>query len=195
MKNGLLRLTDEKDIFYDSIEKIYRYRMHCSNCGIEVQPCRCYNDLDRLLCDIDDHLADKPCSAKCSLLLWEDDDYLDEIMQEVGLTLDSKKCLSKLTDIQLDEIVADYDKNDVFEALYNTKSNISFLHLRLETCTRDEKIEIIIAMDDVENILWNNNISYHPDIKDLTEEQALKLARILVKEGDFDYPGGEDCTL
>lgn len=29
MKEGFVRITGMPDVFYDSIEKLYRYRMHC----------------------------------------------------------------------------------------------------------------------------------------------------------------------
>lgn len=41
MKDGLIRLTNEKDIVYDSIGKTYRYRMHCPKCGA-IGICKCY---------------------------------------------------------------------------------------------------------------------------------------------------------
>ena len=83
MKEGLIRLTDERDIFYDSIEKVYRYRMHCPNCGITIKNCMCYHDLDRLLDDIDEGIADYTCSAKCALFLGEWDE-LGEAKQAAG---------------------------------------------------------------------------------------------------------------
>ncbi len=85
MKKGLIRLTDEKDIFYDSIEKVYRYRMHCPNCAIVISKCRCYKDIDILLDDINDGIADYACSSKCVFLLCGDWDELTEAMQTAGI--------------------------------------------------------------------------------------------------------------
>ena len=84
MKDGLIRLTGEKDIFYDSVEKVYRYRMHCPGCGKAINNCMCYQNLDRLCRDIIDGIADYTCSAKCALMLggWDD---LDEAMQATGI--------------------------------------------------------------------------------------------------------------
>ncbi len=101
MKEGLIRLTDEKDIFYDSVEKVYRYRVHCPNCGKVANNCQCYMHLERLLADIDGGLADFTCSAKCALLFgdWSE---LSEAMQEAGL---HGKELEDLTEEEADRIL------------------------------------------------------------------------------------------
>ena len=68
MKDGFIRINDNNDIFYDSIEKVCRYRMHCSECEKLIPTCRCYHDLDCLLIDIEEGIADYTCSAKCCLV-------------------------------------------------------------------------------------------------------------------------------
>lgn len=35
MRHGLIRITGQPDLFYDSIQKEYRYRLHCPRCGKE----------------------------------------------------------------------------------------------------------------------------------------------------------------
>jgi hypothetical protein len=192
MKEGLIRLTDEKDIFYDSIEKVYRYRMHCPNCGKVALNCQCYHDLDRLLGDIDDGIADYTCSAKCALLIGEWDE-LDEAMASAGLSKDLKTCLSQLTEAQSLEELKGYDIESVLMELYNRGSDIPISHLK--NPTREEILEILWVMGDVKDILWNLGINYYPEPKDLTEEEASKVLDILTEDADFDYPSGEDCTI
>lgn len=192
MKDGLIRLTDEKDIFYDSIEKIFRYRMHCPNCGATISMCRCYFDLDRLLDDIDDDIADYTCSSKCALLLGEWDE-LPDAMQEAGFEKDLNECLNKLTDEQLRDELEGCSFESIANALIDKDSNIPISHLKHPS--REEQLEILKAMGDLKDVLWNNDIDYYPDIKELTEEQAKKVLEILTEDDDFDYPGGEDCTI
>lgn len=109
MKEGLIRLTDEKDVFYDSIEKVYRYRMRCPNCSKVGVNCRCYQDLDALLSDIGEGLADFTCSAKCALIIG-DWDELDEAMQEAGLQgMELKDLTEEEADIVLEILIQDAD--------------------------------------------------------------------------------------
>jgi len=88
MKEGLIRLTGEKDIFYDSAGKVYRYRMHCLNCDMVSTNCRCYHDLDDLLSDIDAGLANYTCSSICALLYGHFDEITDA-MEECGHSRDN----------------------------------------------------------------------------------------------------------
>ena len=102
MKDGLIRLKVNINIFYDSVIKQYRYRMHCPECGTEIQNgCRCYNDLDILLMDIDDGIADFTCSAKCCLAR-DDWDELGEAMQTAGLNIDYKDLSEEQSQTVLD---------------------------------------------------------------------------------------------
>lgn len=190
-KQGLIRIQGEENIWYDSDEKVYRYRMHCPNCKVAL-PCRCYQDLEALLGDIDDGIADFTCSAKCALLIGEWDE-LDEAMQEAGLTGDLRKCLSKLTNEQLDDVIRGYDLDDVLKALFDAKSNIPFSHLNQTLINREERVEIIFAMGDVKDVLWNHDISYYPEIESLTEDESRKLLDILNDGCDFDMASGEAC--
>lgn len=106
MKEGLVKLKNENDVFYISNEKIYRYRMHCPKCGKEAKPCICYQDLEDLLGDIDDGIADFCCSSKCALLIGEWDE-LGEAMQAAGLTDDIFCCpgIEDLTEEQAKKVL------------------------------------------------------------------------------------------
>lgn len=44
-KEGLIKLTGEDNLFYDSIEKVYRYRMHCPACT-KLSGCQCFECLE-----------------------------------------------------------------------------------------------------------------------------------------------------
>ncbi|MBE0522209.1 MAG: hypothetical protein IBX39_08120 [Candidatus Methanoperedenaceae archaeon] len=104
MKDELIKLTNEKDIFYDSIKKVYRYRMHCPNCGTVIKPYKCYHDLDVLRTDINEGLANYTCSSKCALLIgnWNN---IDEVVQLLGLDVDVKKDISELTEDQATQVL------------------------------------------------------------------------------------------
>lgn len=191
MKDGLIRLTDEKDIFYDSIERVYRYRQHCPQCNTVLKNCICYNDLDLLLNDIDDGISDYTCSSKCALLIG-DFDELNEAMQEVGLEKDIKTALKELTDTQRVEHIQCYQIEDVFVVLFSQGSSIPINHLK--DPSTEEQIEIIMAMGDAKDVLYNNEIDIHPEIEDLTEEQASQVLTILTEDGGFDAPHGDYCN-
>ena len=111
MKAGLIRLTDNKDIFYDSIEKTYRYRMCYQNCKQAILPCICYNKLDSLLKDIEEGINNYTCSSKCAVLAEGMSEEIIEIMQELGFDTNIK--LEDLTEKQANEIMNDiYENND-----------------------------------------------------------------------------------
>ena len=192
MKEGLIRITGEKDIFYDSIEKVYRYRMHCPNCKKVISICRCYQDLDALLINIDDGIADYTCSSKCALNFGEWDE-LGEAMQALDLSRDLKECVSELSAQQLKESLRKYEIGSVLLELFNSNSEMPISHLK--NPTRKEQEEILFVMGDVKDVLYDLDKSYYPDISELTEEQASQVLTILTEDGDFDYPQGEDCTI
>lgn len=190
MKDGLIRLTNEKDIFYDSVEKVYRYRGHCANCGIKLK-CQCYEDLDLLLSDIDDDIADTCCSSKCCLLVgdWEE---LNDVMQSLGMQKDIRLLISNLTDEQIVKEVKGYELLSVLQTLYEHDSNIPVSHLK--NPNRDEQIEIIMSMGTAKDLLWDIGVNYYPDIKDLSEEQAKRVLEILTEDVDWDLmPHGDAC--
>jgi len=192
MREGLIRLTGEKDIFYDSIEKVYRYRMHCPQCGEVIKTCRCYQDLERLESDISDGIADYTCSSKCALLCGEWDD-IDEAMQSLDLSKDLRTCLSQISEEILKEELNGYSRISLLMKLIQYDSEMPINHIK--KLTKEEMLDLLMIMGDGKDILWRNNISYYPDIKDLTEEDARKILNILTEDGDFDMPGGEECTI
>lgn len=111
-REGLIKLTDEDNIFYDSIEKIYRYRTHCPNCK-KVSGCRCFEDLE----DVEEASAsqlDFCCSSKCSI------DKLDpceeERIKEIMLLLNIEKDIKDLTEDEasliIGELIDEYDSLD-----------------------------------------------------------------------------------
>jgi len=101
MKEGLIKLIGEKEIFYDSVKKVYRYRMHCPNCGMVAKKCRYYHDLDNLLSDIDAGLANYTCSSICALLYGHFDEITDA-MEECGHSRDTTiDCLTEHQALQV----------------------------------------------------------------------------------------------
>lgn len=85
MKESLIRLTDEKNLFYDSEDKLYRYRMHCLYCG-KYSGCRCFNTLEKAE-DFIEGCMGFLCSSRCFLDSLIDDQDIDDIrdtMFEMG---------------------------------------------------------------------------------------------------------------
>jgi hypothetical protein len=193
MKEGLIRLTDEKDIFYDSIEKVYRYRMYCPNCKQVISTCICYNDLDVLFMDIDEGTANYTCSSKCTVLSWGMSEEVTEAMRELGFEKDLKECLKQLSDTHRMEYLQGYQIEDVLITLYRHECTIPIHHLK--DPSTEEQIEIIIIMGDARDVLDNNEISYQPKLEDLTEEQARLITEFLSDNDDFDYPHGDACNI
>ncbi|MFA4870874.1 MAG: hypothetical protein WC623_21935 [Pedobacter sp.] len=188
-KQWLIKIQD--NIYYDSEERVYRYKMHCPNCKQVISTCVCYTDLDTLLMNIDDGIADFTCSSKCALLLGEWDE-LDEAMQEAGLERDVNIALTELTSEQLSEEIKKYTIENVVIALVEKNSKIPMCHLK--NLSHSEQLEILQAMGDVKDVLQSNNINIYPNIEDLTEEQAKKLLDILTENADFDTPSGDFCN-
>jgi len=86
MKDGFIRITDEKNLFYDSVNRVYRVRMHCPNCGKD-SGCRCFDTLGKAEGFIDDGIP-FVCSSKCSLKSLVGDVGVDDIgdtMKEMGM--------------------------------------------------------------------------------------------------------------
>lgn len=184
MKEGLIRLTDEKDIFYDSIEKVYRYRMHCPKCGQVSSTCRCYHELDALLGDIDDGIANYTCSAKCALLLADRGNHGDvgEAMQAAGIYKNPTELIKTLSDEQL---------KDYLQSVYEG--------CRIRICWEKHNRESMLVMlkeNELEvDIVEEYNIYRGKSVQELTEEEAKVVLGILTEDSDFDGPYGEDCSL
>lgn len=83
MSRGLVKVTGEDDLFYDSIEKVYRYRMHCPRCG-RYSGCRCFQTLEA----VDDALFHNPPSMHCSCRCYVNDtDDAAEYAEEMHITI------------------------------------------------------------------------------------------------------------
>ena len=86
MKETLIRLTGEKNLFYDSEDRLYRYRMYCPYCGKE-SGCRCFDTLKKAETFAVDSVP-IVCSSKCFLKSLIDDQGIDEIgdtMKEIDI--------------------------------------------------------------------------------------------------------------
>jgi len=86
MKECLIRLTDEKDLFYDSEDRCYRYRMHCPYCG-KYSGCRCFPTLEKAENFAEDGM-NFLCSSMCFLNSMIDDQGREDIgdtMKEMGM--------------------------------------------------------------------------------------------------------------
>ena len=181
MKNGLIRLTNEKDIFYDSIEKIYRYRMHCPKCGA-LGICKCYDqDLDGLRDDIDDGIADYTCSSKCALIIgkW---DKLAEAMQSVGIYKDASDLIKKVSDAQIKKYLKkEYDGCHIF--------------IDWDKRTHEDILTMLEENNLIGDMLEYFNISRGKSIEELSEEESRKVFDLLTEDGDFDFPGGKECVI
>lgn len=100
-REGLIKLTGEDNLFYDSIEKVYRYRMHCPKCT-KISGCQCFEDLEEA-----EHVSmyelDHCCTYKCTVMeIVEHGAYdIDEIM----LLLEIKKDIESLTEEDASEII------------------------------------------------------------------------------------------
>ncbi len=180
MKEGLIRLTDEKDIFYDSIEKVYRYRQHCPQCGTKIDTCMCYNDLELLFSDIDDNISDYTCSAKCSLLAG-DWDYLSDAMENVG-------CYRKAS-----ELIKNIPDNDIKEYLEGIFLGYG-LKINLKEHTRDLMLTILKENQLEEDIIEHFEIDRGKSIEELTEDEAKEVLEMLTSDYDGDYPHGDFCV-
>ncbi len=83
---GIVKIKGEKNLFYDSIDRVYRYRMHCPECG-RPSGCRCFITIEKAYTFIED-CSDFICSSKCYLdyLFVEDDPcYVEETMKDMGI--------------------------------------------------------------------------------------------------------------
>ena len=180
MRNGLIRITGEKDIFYDSIEKVYRYRMHCPNCHKVIPQCMCYNDIGKLMNDIDDGIADFTCSSKCALLMG-DWDELDEAMQHGGICKDANELIKGISD---EDIIIFLNKE--FKSMN--------LKIKFDNYIRKDLLVVINENQLEDGLLEELDISKGKSIEELTEEEALKVLNILTDDYDGDYPSGDFCN-
>lgn len=111
-KEGLVKLTNEDNIFYDSIKKVYRYRMHCPKCG-KISGCRCFEDIE----DVEEASAsglDFCCSSKCSIYMLDsyEEERIKELMQELYIEKDIKDLTEEDASLILEDLCNDYDSLD-----------------------------------------------------------------------------------
>lgn len=98
MKENLIRLIDEDNLFYDSEDRLYRYRMNCPYCG-KYSGCRCFPTLEKAE---DFGIDGTPflCSSRCFLKSLIDDQGIDDIgdtMKEMGVVKWGIKHLSYIS--------------------------------------------------------------------------------------------------
>ena len=86
MKEGLIKITGEDNLYYDSITKQYKYAMHCPQCG-RYSGCWCYPDFESTPI-WDNECPDVYCSDRCFVFALRED--LAEIASEMGITIHSK---------------------------------------------------------------------------------------------------------
>ncbi len=121
MKENLIRLTDEDNLFYDSEDRLYRYRMNCPYCG-KYSGCRCFPTLEKVE-DFVENGVNFLCSSKCFLIDFINEQGIDEVgeaIKELGrgnyLTITNKKETNKLK-----RIFNKIKKNIRFLINYNIK--------------------------------------------------------------------------
>ena len=81
MKEGLIKITDTDNLYYDSNTKQYKSKMHCPYCG-KPSGCWCYPDFD----DIPMWDEEYP-NFYCSNVHFVLDDDVEDIASELGITI------------------------------------------------------------------------------------------------------------
>lgn len=191
MKDGIVQLMCDKNIFYDSNMNLYRYRMHCPECG-KLGECRCYEKLDMLMDDIEEGIADFTCSAKCCLING-DWDELEDAMEEIGLEMNIKESLSKLTSEQSFKALKEFDTTQILLALLSVGSDLTFSEIK--NPDHQKRLQILWEMGEAEDVLIENDIDYLPKCEDLTEKESQDILEILTDGAEFDCPAGEECPI
>lgn len=77
MINKFIKISGYDNLFYDSEEKVYRYRMYCSVCG-KLSGCRCFQELESAEL-AEDNDSSSLCSCRCFLISYADE-YSDEFI-------------------------------------------------------------------------------------------------------------------
>lgn len=184
---GTIKLTAEDNLFYDSIERVYRYRMHCPQCG-KPSGCRCFPDLEEAETATMD-ACDYACSSKCSVLYAYENN--DSQIEEALECLDLKKSIKDLTEEETALIIPflyTQDKNVVRDFIDIFGINKHFTQLN-----HSDRMKIIESFEeyDIRDACDSLSIEMKKPIEDLTDEEARKV--IEISDIDFDSPGGEYC--
>ncbi len=106
MTKKFIKLTGEDNLFYDSIEKVYRYRMHCPICK-KLSGCQCFEDLEDAeyasILELDYY-----CTYKCTVMgVIKHSTYdIDEIIS----SLEIKNDVNNLTEEEASNIIHEIDQ-------------------------------------------------------------------------------------
>ena len=101
MREGLIKLTGEDNLFYDSIEKVYRYRMHCPICK-KISGCQCFDDLEDAE-NMSMYELDYCDTYKCTIM--ELMKYRNNDIDRIIPSLDIKKNINDLTEKDAENII------------------------------------------------------------------------------------------
>ncbi len=85
MKEGLIKITGEDNLFYDSIKKEYKYRTHCPHCHKPTR-CWCYGEDEGYLDGVPMFDEERP-QVYCSDVHFCLDEDVGEIASEMGITV------------------------------------------------------------------------------------------------------------
>ncbi len=184
---GIIKLTNEDNLFYDSVERVYRYRMHCPQCK-KPSGCRCFPDLEEAeTATMED--CDCACSSKCSVLYaYENNDsQIEEALEELGF----KRQIKELTEEEISLIIPFLYANDkdlIRDAIDSLEINKHIMQLdhsdRMKIIEHHDESDILDACDSL-------SIEMQKPIEELTEEEARKVLEMA--DIDFDSPNGESC--
>lgn len=188
---GIVKLTAENDLFYDSVEKLYRYRMHCPECGT-ISGCRCFPDLEEAeLATVSE--TDYACSSRCSLLYsYENSDgQIEEALQCIGFN----RPIKDLTVQESEQIISFLYKDiDTRECIRDIIDDLE-INKHVSQLSHEERIKILIQYDATEFSIISTcdliGIEMQRPLESITEEEARKVLDIA--EIDFDCPDGDSC--
>lgn len=83
MKDGLIKITGEDHLYYDSITKQYKSTMHCPHCR-KYTGCWCYPDYESVSL-WDEEYPNACCSDRCFVLGLISD--MQDIADDLGITI------------------------------------------------------------------------------------------------------------
>jgi hypothetical protein len=109
MKEGLIKITDTDNLYYDSITKQYKSKMHCPYCG-KLSGCWCYPDLDSVPV-FDEEFPNIYC---CDVHFVVDSGHyeLGDIAESLGITIKptmEEWNAAKIIKILMDDVELDWD--------------------------------------------------------------------------------------